>query len=218
MYEKHHFLPILNARLASASASIPPFDNKLDQKPRPQTSISLHTYCVNSYLTGLIRFASWILMEILEKSSVVIWFLRIWLEFFSRIRWTRNSYEILQGFWSEFWWPALVSINSDDYWIPKELDDYGIFMKFSILIRILGFDQYGIRNSDRNSWNIISEFCGHLISKNFIRIPWSSNSWRTLIKFWKNFIRFLCSNSRILIKISPEFLIHRTVSYRTDSV
>ena len=30
----------------------------------------------------------------------------------------RNYYEILQGFGAEFWWPALVSNNSNDYRIP----------------------------------------------------------------------------------------------------
>ena len=49
----------------------------------------------------------------------------------SRNRWPRNSHEILQGFLSEFWWPALVSNNSDDYQILQELDDHRILMKFS---------------------------------------------------------------------------------------
>ena len=31
-----------------------------------------------------------------------------------------NSYEILQGFWSEFWLSAIVSNNSDDYEILQE--------------------------------------------------------------------------------------------------
>ena len=45
-----------------------------------------------------------------------------------KFRWPRNSYEILQGFLSEFWWPALVSNKSDDYQILQELDDHGILM------------------------------------------------------------------------------------------
>ena len=59
----------------------------------------------------------------------------MWSELFSRIRWPRNSYEILQRFLSEFWWSAIVSINSDDYEILQELDDHRI---------LPGFDQ----NSD----------------------------------------------------------------------
>ena len=32
-----------------------------------------------------------------------------------------NSYEILQGFWSEFWLSAIVSNNSDDYEILSRI-------------------------------------------------------------------------------------------------
>ena len=53
-----------------------------------------------------------------------------WSELLSRGRWPQIRCEILQGFWSEFWWPAIVSNNSDDYEILQELDDHGILVKF----------------------------------------------------------------------------------------
>ena len=67
------------------------------------------------------------------------------------VRWQQNSFETLQEFWSEFWWPALVSNHSNDFWVlgrirwPRnsceilqgfdqnsfqELDDHGILTKF----------------------------------------------------------------------------------------
>ena len=57
-----------------------------------------------------------------------------------------NSYEILQGFWSEFWLSAIVSNNSDDYEILQELDDNRILAKFFWdLIRIFEeIDDHGI--------------------------------------------------------------------------
>ena len=56
------------------------------------------------------------------------------------IRFIFKNYDILQGFRSEFWLPALVSNNSDDNEIFQELDDYRIIMKFSKnLIKILEF-------------------------------------------------------------------------------
>ena len=33
------------------------------------------------------------------------------------VRWPQNSFETLQEFWSEFWWPALVSNHSNDFWV-----------------------------------------------------------------------------------------------------
>jgi hypothetical protein len=42
-----------------------------------------------------------------------------------------NSCEILQGFRSEFWWPILVSNNSDDYQILQQLNDHMILIKNS---------------------------------------------------------------------------------------
>ena len=60
-------------------------------------------------------------------------------ELCSRIKWPQNSYEILQGFWSELWLPALVSNNSDDYRILQELGDRGILVKFTINTRALDF-------------------------------------------------------------------------------
>ena len=51
----------------------------------------------------------------------------------------RNSSKI----WSEFWWPALVSNNLDDYRIFQKLDDLRILIKFS-----LDFDQ----NSADSFW------------------------------------------------------------------
>ena len=53
-----------------------------------------------------------------------------WSEFSSKNRQPWNSYQILQGFQSEFWWLALVSNNSDDYWILQGLDDHGFLVKF----------------------------------------------------------------------------------------
>ena len=53
-----------------------------------------------------------------------------WSDIFLKIKWPRNSYEILQGFWSEFWLSAIVSNNSDDYEILQELDDNRILVKF----------------------------------------------------------------------------------------
>ena len=41
-----------------------------------------------------------------------------------------NSCGILQGIWSEFHIPALLSNNSYDYWVLQELDDHEIFVKF----------------------------------------------------------------------------------------
>ena len=76
--------------------------------------------------------------------------------YYSRIRWPRNPYDILQGFGSEFWWLDSVSNNSDDYWIYQELDDHGILMKFS-----RDFDQNsGIwpQNSYEIHQNFLSEF------------------------------------------------------------
>ena len=72
-----------------------------------------------------------------------------WSELFSRIRWPRNCYRILQGFWLQFWWPALLSDNSDDYRILQELDDHWILAKFLEtrwhLIRIFQeIDDHGI--------------------------------------------------------------------------
>ena len=53
-----------------------------------------------------------------------------WSDIFLKIKWPRNCYEILQGFWSEFWLSAIVSNNSDDYEILQELDDNRILVKF----------------------------------------------------------------------------------------
>ena len=48
------------------------------------------------------------------------------------------SCEILQGFQSEFCRTALVSSNSDDYWILQKSKDYQVLVKFfQNLIRIL---------------------------------------------------------------------------------
>ena len=72
---------------------------------------------------------------------------RIWSELFSRIRWPRNSYGILQRFWSEFLLSAIVSNDSDDYEILlKESDDHRIFVKFfHDLIRVFReIDDHGI--------------------------------------------------------------------------
>ena len=61
----------------------------------------------------------------------------------SRIRWPRNSCEIL---WSELCLSAIVSNNSDDYEILQELDDNRILAKFFWdLIRIFEeIDDHGI--------------------------------------------------------------------------
>ena len=68
-----------------------------------------------------------------------------WSDIFLKIKWPRNSYEILQGFWSEFWLSAIVSNNSDDYEILQELDDNRILVKFWDLIRIFeDIDDHGI--------------------------------------------------------------------------
>ena len=68
-----------------------------------------------------------------------------WSDIFLKIKWPRNSYEILQG-WSEFWLSAVVSNNSDDYEILQELDDNRILVKFFWdLIRIFEeVDDHGI--------------------------------------------------------------------------
>ena len=63
----------------------------------------------------------------------------------SKIRWPRNSYEILQEFRSKFWWQALVSNNSNDYQILQEIDDHGILMKFQ-------------DNFDQNSFQEIDDY------------------------------------------------------------
>ena len=66
-----------------------------------------------------------------------------WSDLSLKIRWPQKYCEILQGFQSEFWLPALVSKNSDDYEILQESVDHRILMKFSRnLIRILEFDPY----------------------------------------------------------------------------
>ena len=104
---------------------------------------------------------------------------RIWSEFSSKIRWLRNFYEILQGFWSEFWWPALVSNNSDDYWILQELDDHGILVKFfQDLIRILVASQF--------RWLLNSS-----------RVRWPQNSYEILQGFWSEFWNWWLWNSYI---------------------
>jgi hypothetical protein len=78
---------------------------------------------------------------------------------FFKSRWPQNSYEILEGFWSEFWLLAIVSNNSDDYEILQELDDHGILVKF--------FQDL------RNSCEILSGFWSELFS----RIRWPRNSY-----------------------------------------
>ena len=82
----------------------------------------------------------WVLEE-LDDHGILVKFFKDLIT--SRIRWLRNSYEILQGFRAEFWLPALVSNNSDDYRILQKLDDLRILIKLS-----LDFDQ----NSADSFW------------------------------------------------------------------
>ena len=106
-----------------------------------------------------------------------------WSEFFSKIRWPRNSYEILQEFWSEFWWQALVSNNSDDYQILQEIDDHGILMKD--FDPNSGCQENPDLNTDqkirwpRNCCEIPREFWSGLFSK----IRWPRNSYEVLEGF-----------------------------------
>ena len=94
---------------------------------------------------------------------------RIWSELSSKIRWLRNFYEILQGFWSEFWLLAIVFNNSDDYEILQELDDHGILVKFfQDLIRILVASQF--------RWQLNSS-----------RVRWPQNSCEIIQGFWSEF-------------------------------
>ncbi len=89
----------------------------------------------------------WVLEE-LDDHGILVKFFKDLIT--SRKRWLRNSYEILQGFRAEFWWPALVSNNSNDYQIHQKVDDLRIFIKFSLdfdqnsVLRIRKLDDHGI--------------------------------------------------------------------------
>ena len=99
---------------------------------------------------------------------------------------------IFQGFWSEFWWPALLSNNSDDYWVLQELNDRGILVKFfQYLMRSL---QEILKNSPR----IWSEF--------FSRIRWPRNCFGILQGFrsefwWPVLLSNNLDDHRILVKL-----------------
>ena len=98
-------------------------------------------------------------------------------ELFSRIRWSQNSYEILQGFWSEFWWPSIVSNNSDDYEILKELDDYKILDKFfQDLIRIF---------QEVDDYRILMKFFKDFYQNSGGQSYYPNSG--ILMKFWNNF-------------------------------
>jgi hypothetical protein len=153
------------------------------------------------------------------------WPRKSYQNYFERIRWPRNSCEILQEFWSEFWWPALVSRNSDDYRILQKLDDHGIFVKFfQDLIRILQvWDYHGIlqkfwsefwwpslvsNNSD--DYQILQELDDHRIIMKLSR-DFDQNSYENLKGFWSELsskIRWP-QNSYIIFQ---EFLIRIPLS------
>jgi hypothetical protein len=108
-----------------------PYSNQKIRWPLNSSNISIQfRWQLNS---SRVRW-SW-----LDDHGTLMKFLKgFWSEFLSRIRWPQNSCEIFQGFRSEFWWPAFVYNNSDDYEILQELDDHRILTKFSSnLIRIL---------------------------------------------------------------------------------
>ena len=78
----------------------------------------------------------------------------------SRTTWPWNSYEILQGFWSEYWLSGIVSNNSLRIRLPQ------------------------------NSWQILSGFIIIIKWNNFdenLRIRWPLNSYIRFQGFWSEF-------------------------------
>ena len=122
-----------------------------------------------------------------------------------KIKWPQNSDKMFQEFQSEFWWQALASNHSNDFWDLEELDDHGILVKFFkdlITSRIRWL---------RNSYEILQEFSSRIpvaslsIQQfrwllNSSKARWPQNSYKIILGFWSEFCWFILKMTNLRIR------------------
>ena len=107
-----------------------------------------------------------------------------WSLLFSRIRWPQNSFEILQGFRSEFWWPQKFQRDFDQNSF-QDLNDHGILQGIQMATEFFkDFDQNYFQELDETEflWNSLRILIRILVASiSFQQIRWLSNSSRIRI-------------------------------------